>query len=182
MINFKTIFYAAMLGLALTGQSSADAIKTPILGGPGGGKFKDMCSANMYLVGFKYWSGSALDSVRPLCRRTTDNGNWKGNDWRGDRWGGNGGTPEYIYCADDQYVTSLHVRWDGSGIVHSFDLNCHSFDRIDKSKARTFTSGGVPTDDAGTSCPIGEFAVGIRGRSGSLVDALGLFCDKPDTD
>lgn len=176
----------AMLSLPLASEGSAKT-DTPGLGGGGGAPFKDVCQragADGFLVGIDYRAGKALDAIQAKCSQVNNNGEWLGKGW-GEKWWGTNSNPhvafgigEARFCDKNQYVTSLHVWWDGNGIVHHIRVNCHSFDRKKKSSLTTSTGGGVPTRDDATSCPTGEFAVGIRGRYGSMVDRIGLVCDK----
>jgi hypothetical protein len=84
-----------------------------------------------------------------------------------------------LLCDKNQYVTSLHVWSDHGGTVHHFRFTCHSFDRQEWSRQYTDNNGGVPSHSEGTACPIGEFAIGVRGTRRSLINRLGLICEEP---
>jgi hypothetical protein len=174
------LFAITLLTLGLTGEISAKTY-TAEKGGYGGGHYEVVCNSNDYLVGFGYNAGKALDNVTPLCR-SVKNEKWSGNTYKRKLVGGatTGGpfmATGTVVCEKDQFVTSLHVWWDGYGIVHHLQVNCHSFDRKKEFSGQTGNHGGAPEHNAGTSCLNGQFAIGIAGRSGALVDKIGLVCE-----
>ena len=153
-------------------------------GGTGGGPYEVVCNGDDYLVGLDYSAGTALDNVTPLCR-PVKNGKWTDSTYKRKPVGGLGRNGQFqnagpLKCEKNQYITSLHVWWDRTGIVHHFRMTCHSFDRKNNSKETSKNTGGEPRHDGGSACESGQFAIGISGRSGSLIDRLGLVCeDKP---
>jgi hypothetical protein len=169
----------ALLSLVTAGEVGAEE-RSPVKGGHGGGNFSDPCAKGFLLVGFGFRGGKALDRMTPYCK-SVQNGKWSGSkfDERAPRGQENPDGPftrGTVLCDRDQFVTSLHVWWDHFGIVHHIRVNCHSLDRKKESKAASWNTGGEPSQDEPTACPTGMFATGMYGRSGALIDAVGLIC------
>ena len=108
--------------------------------------------------------------------------------------GGQGGTPQEVYCAPGEAVTGLglaHTR--GRGLkreyVNSVDLLCQQRQRAERCISSGEGCGPLSSVTRGTIvqtvhdyqydrllCPPNEMATGIQGRSGAFVDAIGLIC------
>jgi hypothetical protein len=177
-----------LLTLASVSEVLANGAYPDPLGGSGGSPYDDKCKPGDYLVGFDYWSGKALNGMRPKCAALRG-GKWAGGLYSKEMRGSAPCTYSGFFCIDpvdrsvtcprDQFVTSFHVWWDNFGIVHHFRMNCHSEDRTSKASFTTENEGGEPNHDRGVACPIGMLAFGVHGRSGALIDSIGPICRDP---
>ncbi len=182
-----------VLVVALSGNAWADEYLDPI-GGPGGGQFQAHCSANQFLAGFELRAADDVDAIRPLCvtvygpRETSAASS---SDWHG----GIGGASAYLVCPRyTPIVTGLYVNAEGADTIvvnniHLFcgmaagpqtasDVSAADFD------APNYTPTGYLASPTGSyhasqQCPVGQVAVGMHGRSGIWVDAIGLICGAP---
>ena len=85
----------------------------------------------------------------------------------GPRFGGNGGTPARVRCPG---VNGLQGQ--SGNLIDRSGLICFMEDQVWDSPAY----GGTGGNRFQKLCPPGARAVGVVGRSGELVDALGLRC------
>ncbi len=119
----------------------------------------------------------------------------------GDRlwYGGGGGHPISLLCPSYQpALLQLDVEAEGEStvIVHDLAIHCGNAaakqgdDRWLWSYAQKFTGAGARRYRKNWShgpnylerwsrCPVGTVGVGIHGRSGIWLDALGIICDSP---
>lgn len=174
----------ALVGLLLTyfpfGQlaSAAEWPEGPT-GGNGGGYAEAPCPSGWLLVGFYYRSGKALDFIRGYCRRIEADGRLGEDTYAGTMYGTpNGGEERGTYaCPDQQAIRSIRVWVDNHGIVRRLRANCRSLDFQQKTElGQTAVSGGEAAWDTSMSCGSNSLAKGFIGRSGTLVDSLGLLC------
>lgn len=172
--------------LMFSGPASGQSFEHPILGGNGGGFFKVICPANTFWVGLEGNVGLVIDQMRLLCAPFTllqGNGrkNWKVDANRvfneGEIMGQSaGGGPERPICADSRFVQVVRFNtefFQGKHLVAFVKMGCtHPF-KIDESLnfGNNFPIGEVRQD-----CPDGMWAIGLQGRRGSFVDAIGLVC------
>lgn len=192
---------AALAFCAFSAQAQTDQM-LPATGGPGGGQYAARCAEGAILTGFDLRTGDDVDAIRPLCaavRSPTDAG-------RIDPWptqfGGNGGGPRSLVCPGDApLVIGMAVAAEGvkTVIVNNIHLFCgpalaHQMPAanptvvFDGPPARHTnavilpqTGNSVQRTGSGRAqiCPDGLVAVGINGRSGIWLDALGLVCGAP---
>jgi hypothetical protein len=100
--------------------------------------------------------------------------------------GGGGGSSSILSCgASDAVVAGAKIRH--TGVISSVSLLCKKW----SAKTRAFVAADFTYAGPGGGAGIGgrldeekceagtQPAAGIRGRSGVLVDAVGLFCDEP---
>ena len=183
---------ALVLVLALVATSGGYALADTYLqqlGGSGGGKFVGRCPKDQNLAGFDLQTGEIVDSIRPLCLVTfgpTDVGPINALP---DAFGGSGGgNRKRLVCPKNApIVVGWDVGWSGKHTVtvEAIVLLCGATGQQ--------TTTGIPGpgfngnspggfDNFGEKkqrCPAGLVAVGIAGRSGEWVDAIGLICDEP---
>ena len=87
--------------------------------------------------------------------------------------GGSGGTERYWDCPKGEALTGIAVQVDG-GLVRSLAGRCQG------------RGGGGPAFGQGggsshvLNCPEGQRVIGLQGRSGAAVDAVGLVCASVD--
>ena len=185
------VLLMALLGIACVDNARADDYLMPI-GGGGGGPFEAHCPANQYLVGFDLYAADDVDAIRPLCvvayglrevSPPASESNW---------YGGSGGRFTNVVCPSyTPIVTGMFVAWEGvdTKVVNNIHLFCGEaagaqvvndvpsavFD------APKYEGSGLMHSYSGAGketqrCPAGQLAVGLHGRSGIWVDAIGLIC------
>lgn len=158
--------------------SAAEWPEGPI-GGNGGGYAEAPCPRGWLLAGFYYRSGKALDYIRGYCRKIEADGRLGEDTYAGTAYGSPQGASERgtYACPDQMAIRSIHVWVDNHGMVRRLRANCRSLDFQQKVQLdQTAVSGGAAAWDSSMSCGSGHLAKGFIGRSGSMVDSLGLLC------
>ncbi|MEO8366343.1 MAG: tachylectin-related carbohydrate-binding protein [Pseudoxanthomonas sp.] len=180
------------LALMLVGRAHAEQHLDP-LGGGGGGAFEAHCPAGQLLAGFDLHAGDDVDAIRPLCVTASGPRETSAPAAEGNWYGGSGGGPASVAC--NRYapvVTGMYVAWEGEDtiIVNTIHLFCSDAAGRDASSDRASAvfdgpeiDGGAPpfqtfhfADQRTQRCPQGQVAVGVHGRSGKWLDAIGLIC------
>lgn len=173
----------------------ANATVTEVYGGPGGGQFNLTCPANAVLVGFQARAGAWVDAVGIICAPLDVASHRPSASRKVQGWaGGNGGSPQESYCARGEFLTGVgvaHTRGNNlpRQYVNTIGLACGGRSHIDRCISSGEGCGWIPPVVRGPVisvvkeysydsivCPAGEVAVGVVGRSGKYVDALGLVC------
>lgn len=175
----------------------------PTMGGPGGGQFIAPCPAGQNLHGFELRAGDDVDAIRPVCVTstganeisapvlTTDSGLVPGAGSLGGVfpqvapgwYGGPGGGIQRVLCpAATPLVFKMEVISDSRDpIVSSIHLYCGAaIARVPTNNpSAIFDTAGIAEfmNRESQSCPSSSVAVGVHGRSGIYLDALGLICD-----
>jgi hypothetical protein len=141
-----------------------------------GAPFREVCPPGQYMIGAHYRSGNWMDQISITCAPVDATG-MTGPQWLGPPIGGNGGSPNSQSCPPDFIITGGGIlRNSGNHYVQMMDLACES----------TITKSTYPLSNVGTpstvfpevyqNCPPGEAVIGIHGRAGLYVDAIGLIC------
>lgn len=181
---FKSITPALALAVgALAMVSETVARDAPAVGRKGGGPFRSECGTGAVLVGFKIRAGKALDNILPVCTflDATKRG-WGGKvfDQRNGPRGGGGGKAQTLMCANGQAVKSLQIVYDRHLLVQRFDMRCGNIGSGQVVATHRSRTDGQRFGDAPSACSGNhEWATGIHGRHGALVDQLGLICNVP---
>ncbi len=168
----------------------------PLLGGPGGGVFEARCPQGEVLRGFDLKTGDDVDAVRPLCASAVAVGSVGPLHDLGAWNGGNGG-PNFqrLTCPSAApVVVGLYIRSEGERtiVVNNVHLFCGVLTRSPQPRppiAGAYFDGpdaakpgfGAPyLADLRQNevCEPDQVAVGVVGRSGVWLDALGLVCDQ----
>ena len=163
-------------------------------GGPGGSPFVDRCPAPSYLVGFRFLSGDWIDGIQPLCATFDPRGGQFGlfgeasvpDSGLGFHGGSTGGMTT-MSCPKDAYLIAIRFGQSNDGYVDFVQFECSPMTREPKDVICRRGALGCYVErrsqteqiyvPAYQRCETGEAAVGIGGRAGSYVDALGLMCD-----
>jgi hypothetical protein len=183
-MQFRIAILLAIFALVAPARAS-DA---PVSGGPGGQPFKFTCNDGSYLVGLKGFYGHWIDQISPVCAPWLPSKLTFGMPKTGIPFGESQGSfPGSVRCPmayvvngiamtftfDEEHrpkhlddVTVFCATVTGPPDYLSLDWRSLSEDRKGHWISHTYDS----------FCPAGEAATGIHGRSGLMVDAMGLVC------
>ena len=164
----------------------------PVVGGPGGTSFAQVCPTGHVLTGIRARRSATLDAIGVRCRPVLSNGTLGPEVDAGPVWGGPGGRAFAPSCSPSHVIAEQVARFDGTHLS-AVRYHCFRWDaatrRWDAASGRraaivVVAPGAVPgpssTNDTSTPCPTtARPADGVRGRSGMLVDAIGIRCDLP---
>jgi hypothetical protein len=193
-VNRRT---SAALLLSLAGAFAApvpvQALDLPVQGNGRGGPFRAECQ-NGFMVGFTGRVGAWIDNLRPICAT------WNGQQLV-DRVPhpvqagvSRGGGPSSASCPSFiGQIVLYDTKGDGpTNVMHHIDFQCFSPTGVDEGWRQygsttvpegrggggtpPFARFGVAPDRFVSPCPWPQVAVGLHGRSGTFVDALGLIC------
>lgn len=172
-----------ILVLVLAGAFSlAEASDTSLTGGPGGGNFRDQCAPGQYLTGVSVRSGSVLDAVIPFCATfNAQTGLLGAPGFPMNRHGGSGGgAAGPTTCNNGQYVSGMMFGYtqdtsDKAKYIASIQLDCAPI-RAGGGSSKPRIGAGGTLAHGGVTCGDNQAVIGMIGRSGGYVDALGLIC------
>lgn len=157
------------------------------IGGRGGQDFRGRCPEGMLLRGLDIRAGDDVDQVTALCARLKPDGTADPNIVRTPSFGGTGGSPHSLICPSFQpFIESLYIGAVGQKtiLVSSIRMSCGKFPKSGNN-ASVLSFSASPTTNANategpSNCGMYNVVVGIRGRSGAMVDSLGVICDDPE--
>ncbi len=183
-INRTASFFASVsfaLGLVLTGAAHAAPGDAGSYGGNGGGSFRSQCRPPDALIGINMRSGTALDAVVAICiPLTPDRQEWAGQAYEPTQyWGGGGGGYQKIACQPGDVVRRLRVSrgpWGDLTVVKHIAIECEDLATDYTYKVVPGQTGGTVKGTRWIDCGEGEIGLGIYGRSGALIDKIGLQC------
>jgi hypothetical protein len=181
----------AMLFFFLSAQAQTDAVLPPI-GGGGGGSFVARCPQGQLLTGFELRTGEWVDAIRLICVTPYGPADVGPPIAGGERFGGNGGSLQQLPCPRNMpIVTGMYVRSWGveTETVASLGLFCgvaattqtqrDHYDVLFQGQTIHFIRSPPKRTQSTQLCPTSLVAVGINGRSGEWLDAVGLICGVP---
>lgn len=166
------------IGVVLLGLAAPSyAGQTNIVGGEGGSAFRIECPSGAFIFGFDIRFGKALDQIKPYCAQVRDG---KFTDERSQPgWtGGNGGSPGKVFCPGWNGLAGLDVFLDPKQIVRQLTMKCYLPGNSQMNAVSSPSIGSYYYNES-LQCPPNQFANGIVGRSGVLIDAIGLLCAEP---
>ncbi len=187
---------AAMLFFVLSAHAQTDVMLPP-LGGDGGSQFVARCPQGQFLTGFELRTGADVDAIRPICVAAYGPAEVGPLEPYPSKFGGDGGDIRQLVCTRAPIVTSMYIGWEG---IHTLTVNnIHLFcgvaataqtpsklpDAVFDGPLAEGEQGPLGTGPFARSssdtqrCPAGLVAVGIDGRSGIWLDAVGLICGSP---
>lgn len=181
---------AALLFSVLSAQAQTDA-ELPLIGGAGGGPFTARCPQGQFLTGFELRTGADIDAIMPMCITAYGPADIGPLQPYKTRFGGDGGGPTPLLCPRDRpVVIGMYVFGGGdndrSTIVRSLRLYCGTATTTQRPDDEKYEAAGVHTGSVHYNsfsdwqhCPTSLVGVGIRGRSGIRLDAVGLVCGVP---
>ena len=181
-----------LLAMVASAATPADTY-LDVFGGAGGGRFEAHCPAGQVLTGFDLRAGDDVDAIRPLCavaRGPRDVGPASAEStW----YGGNGGGPARVEC--NQYspvINGVYLAAEGQDtvIINNIHLFCGEATNTEPPRDAATAVFDAPkidgkrgifqvfsiADSRTQRCPPGKVAVGVHGRSGIWLDAIGLIC------
>ena len=196
----RSLVFLCLLSTA-SGIARADAYLPPI-GGAGGGQYVTPCPAGQNLGGFQLRTGDDVDAMRPACVISVGPAEISAPPVSTPWTGGSGGGERWVVCpAVTPIVIGMEVSWEGvdTVTVNSIHLYCGravtTAQAMPAYPAAVFdgpryvpSSGwggiGIDGDDARRggdqqSCPAGQVAIGVHGKSGIWLDSMGLICGAP---
>jgi hypothetical protein len=175
-------------GLMATPGQATDL---PVEGGPGGGYFRSDCvGTGGYVAGVYLRTGLWVDAIGLKCASfNAAQGKFDRPAWNMPYHGGNGGGPQEGLCPDNSYVSAIMFNLNSlkTLFLDFVELTCTPIAGGSETKVCLKTDSGCYPSvgyfmegktvySPVQACPPGEAAVGIHGRSGAYVDALGLVC------
>jgi hypothetical protein len=187
----------------LTGHAPAPDQLLPAMGGPGGGQFFARCANFEVLHGLWLTTGDDVDSLRLMCFNPSASVKTGfTNPYQDRKYGGEGGShgpANNLSCPPQApAVIGMEVGYEGQQtvIINNIHLFCGKLGAnqplpsyptvVFDGPALGQTEGGpltpsqkLPLGHGMQTCPSGFVPVGINGRSGRWVDAIGLICGSP---
>ncbi len=202
-MTVKALLTALLLSIAI-GHDAARATETEIVnygrsalsGGPGGGPFRNLCGPSQYITGITINAGDFIDSITAHCSYlSADQSSFsRGVPPTTAKAGGNGGAEKFAGCATNQYVRRLQYGFTRDGnrpqYLSYVQLTCVplqsngnvSVECLDTSGHGCWERHPNPGRYNGyglafaASCSPTNLMVGLVGRSGDYVDAIGIEC------
>lgn len=178
------MFATVMLAILAAGSASAKEFAPAV--GSGGSAFRDLCPGGQYLVGTNAHTGAVIDQISITCAPVTGDGT-VGALFHGPTHGGpGGGTPKESFdktkerrttCADNEIVNAMGLlpgEQQSRQVVRLIIFNCVLTTGTARHNLDIGDAPFFPTINQ--QCPDGEAAIGLQGRAGAYVDALGLIC------
>lgn len=174
----RSLLAVVLLFGPLSAVAHAQMGMTTIVGGDGGGYFAGRCSDDNYLVGLNWTGGKDVVTIGEICQPFR-NGHTDGPATGPQTFGGkpNSEGSGQARCPSDMAVQAITVEVSNANLVHGFTLTCRNPLKHDyRSSSRGGPIAGATNHTVSADCGGGAMAIGIIGRAGATVDALGLRC------
>ncbi len=188
-IACKLAILTSIAGLVLSEPASAQQFEHPIRGGNGGGFFKITCPPNTFWVGLQGQAGAVIDHMRLLCAPFTTIPGGPRKNWRIDRskifnqgeviGESPGGGSLNLVCTGSRFVRLIEFNtefFEDKHLVAFVRMTCDHGTLSGEDVLPFGFNFPVGVGPAVQGCPDGMWAIGLRGRRGSFVDAIGLVC------
>jgi hypothetical protein len=180
------------LFLSVAQAARAETVLKPI-GGSGGGPFIVYCPGGQNLTGFELRAADDVDAIRPICAVSYGPNEIGVPAAVGGWFGGPGGRGVSLLCPSSApIVTGMDVAAEGVDhiIVNNIHLYCGEASAVQRQQSSPSAAFDAPNYSSSSGsfkgfvqehqlCPSGEVAIGLNGRSGTWVDAIGLVCGAP---
>jgi len=151
----------------------------PLIGGSGGHSYTLMCPSGQVLTGVRYRVGALVDGLGIKCSKVKADGSLGPSTDVGSMVGGNGGTAGSATCqTSGEVIAAQQGASAGVGIggLHFLCFTWYGHNYGGTSNDIINVIGFLPAFIAQQCRDGNEPAIGIYGRHGSLVDAVGLKC------
>lgn len=184
-----------LLILLLIAVPAGAETRLPVVGGDGGGAFDARCPDTTLLRGVELRTGDDVDAIRPICGSIDWENRTQGTGIAGPFRGGTGGLPRQLLCPPETpAVHALGIQFEGdvTEIVNGIAIWCGSADASGHPdpafpatarflgphiEGRSFPAKFVTvSSERRQDCPPGEVGVGLYGRHGIWLDAVGMVC------
>lgn len=171
-----------------------NATDVPLRGGPGGGNFRLPCPTNTFMLGVALRSGAWVDAIRANCLAfSAGTSQFVAPPQFTGFAGGSGGALQQNGCPPDRYMSAIKIGFtrdeNRPKYLDYVEMTCtvltgyggdtrvclHTGDQCWDKHPSPGPYNGFGLSFS-LSCPPGEAATGLFGRSGSYVDAVGLIC------
>lgn len=178
----KNIATLALLCFSSAALAAGEEGPTVLVGGPGGSSFQDRCEDGYFLVGFAASAGKDLNQIRGLCQQFDAQGRALSRPYDMSTWGkpATGAfnfIPSSDNCPGSTAVEQISVETSNANLVHRFRLTCRNPLKHDYVSTKwALTMGGAAKTSQTIGCGGGAIAIGLIGRQGDAIDALGLLC------
>ncbi|MBB3693167.1 hypothetical protein [Sphingomonas sp. BK580] len=163
--------------LLMPPPASAQESFSRAVGGAGGRPFTLRCPANTHLTGLSSLQGAYINFIAPICDGQVQHG------------AGGRGERRDASCPSGMYFSTMIVQTlrSDNRLVKAVKMLCGN-DRREVGEAVLRSPGpysatfyffghSSPYPVYATGCDHGR-AIGLHGRSGAAIDALGLICEK----
>jgi hypothetical protein len=178
-----------MLCAVTTAFAQVDQMMETI-GGDGGGHFTARCASDEILNGFELRAADDVDWIRAICTRPESPTSIGPRNLHATSAGGPGGRAMQLVCPDvAPLIAGMEVGSDGydTRVVNNIRLYCGAaainqrpaeyptvaFDGIEAPREYALDRKLIVRMQI---CPAGLVPVGINGRAGKWLDALGFVC------
>jgi hypothetical protein len=181
---------ALFLLSVLAKPAQAQVIHMPVQGGPGGDPFRSTCASGDFLVGIYVRSGAWIDAIGLKCATfNRAQGKFGHPPYNRPFHGGNGGEDHERVCPANSFITRIKFGFTRAGrspkFIEYVQQSCRrvgdgSLTSVDCMETGEGCWEFHPTASnlraLRSECPRGAAAIGVVGRAGRFVDAIGLVC------
>jgi hypothetical protein len=176
--------YAALaLAATVSGVAAMPLLTIPVagrefppFGASGDAGFRDVCPPRQYLVGLRVRSGAWVDQMSITCAPLDADGTL-GDLFQGPSRGGDTGGGPVVKTCNNGIVTGMGLHMTaGNRQVREFVLNCISAATYNNQGTISIGNSVAAFPSIRQTCPSTEAAIGIQGRYGRHVNAVGLIC------
>lgn len=174
------IAVAGFLVNSIATPVAAQVVDIPFIGAyDQGAPFRLQCPAGEYMVGAEGRRGAWIDAIAPRCA-PWDRANQQFAAARPlAAVGGAGGEQAIAYCPNAPLIKSMSVTTTRTAPAYVDFLLFHCRDKSNTALEQAYFNGdgeGTYSRDRLSECPNDYVAIGLHGRAGDYLDAVGLIC------
>ncbi|UIJ44336.1 hypothetical protein LZK98_14840 [Sphingomonas cannabina] len=192
----KAVAVAAALVSGTPASAGEADWSSPVVGGRGGTSAALRCPAGSYLAGVVARIGDDMDAIGPICAQALTTGGIYPAGRPGTLGGTGGRLREFACPASAPFVRKATIGAEGSRtiVVNSIEIRCGplsgpmpqpvlEYNYVLLSGPNYYSSSLLPGTGGNSlsysnlaECPSHMAPVGLHGRAGAMVDALGIIC------
>jgi hypothetical protein len=188
--SLTIVLLATVATFSVAARATADLAAQNLgpYGGPSGTAFTRTCGPDRVMTGFRARSGLALDAIGLFCRPVGADGQLGSEEAVGALAGGTGGTASAARCPAGSVAAGATV-YHTTLVTVGLTITCRNWiasSRRFGTSTTTRLAVGVVAATTGLVSARGAMCAedvqpirSLRGRAGSVVDALGVTCDEP---